>query len=79
MRNEKYKLHIESLLNVKKTMRNKETGETALTASHTLTLRQLADNWQMSGEVGNIFSLHTLYLPTYLFFRRIFIHLYAQI
>ena len=63
----RYKLHIENLLNANKTLGNtcataytEETGETALTAWYTHTLCQPADNQQMSGEVGDTFSLHTL-------------------
>ena len=58
---------MENLLNVKKTVSNTcptayrdETCETGLTASHTFIQRQPAVNWQMSGEVGNPFTLHTL-------------------
>ena len=76
----RHKLHIENLLNVKKTVRNtcatafrKETCETALTALHTPTLRQPADNWQMNCEVGNSFSLHILCLSIYLLFLPIYI------
>ena len=72
----RYKLPIKNLLNVKKTVHNKETGETAVTVSHTLTLLQPADNWQMSGLVG---SLHTLLLLIYLLFLPIFILLFAQL
>ena len=48
----KNKFHIENLLNVTKTASNTcataYREETALTAWHTHTLRQQADNWQMS-------------------------------
>ena len=72
----RYKLYIEKLFNINKTVLNKETGETALTASHTLTQHQPADNWQISGEVVNhLASTHCiclficsscLYLSTYM-------------
>ena len=62
----RYKHHIENLLNVKKTVHNKKTGETALTTSHTLPLRQPADNWELSGEVGNN-SPHTVFNYIYAF------------
>ena len=56
--------------------------------THTLR-RQQADNWQHvssalfplqpCGNVGDHFSLYTLYMLLYLPFLPIFIHLYAQI
>ena len=50
-----------------------EKCETSPTTSHTHTLCQPADNWQMSGEIGNPFTLHTLF--AYIFVLSAYIYL----
>ena len=64
----RYRLHIKRLLNVKKVRQMRQhsqrlpSGETVLTESQTLTRRQPADNWQMSGQVGSLHTLHFSYV-----------------